>query len=445
MGKNDGSALTIPRPTSASLEVRIAMPLSLVKSLSSRWCPFHQRPSRVYEDADYVTATVRPAPLTLGGISGCRATCLPTATWITFAYGARLSRLRLSGTAGIWRRRQSTYLPFLVAEYLDEGAIDSHDGEHDLSIDPARPSLTTPYKRFTATGSILFDGADTLVTVPYGADLAPSLEFTFEAWIKPDVGATEGRYVASMGDRGWAVMLMCDGTGAGCCEGGSHVNGSVGLYANVSSSFTCQDVPSSTAAVNGGEWTHVAITLATPHTKMNPRGVSAKVCFVINGVSRDVSSTTLGISPGIAGGEALVIGGASVEGACVDCETEPLKFMGHMSNVHIWREALDPMVIERYMARRLTHAHPYYDALVAAFPFSERTFISTGVDDTKTGAFDAVLTNGTFNATEFVAQDSSSSATMGDRLLLQRCGSAYRRSLRSCHGSKRSSHHRSLD
>ena len=315
---------------------------------------------------------------------------------------------------------QSTYLPFLVAEYLfDEGAIDSHDGEHDLSIDPLEYATVVlddaVYKEISprAPGSILFDGVDTLVTVPYGADLAPSLEFTFEAWIKPDVGATGGRYVASMGDRGWAVMLMCDGTGAGCCEGGSHVNGSVGLYANVSSSFTCQDVPSSTAAVNGGEWTHVAITLATPHTKMNPRGVSAKVCFVINGVeSGCFVDDAFGISPGIAGGEALVIGGASVEGACVDCETEPLKFMGHMSNVHIWREALDPMVIERYMARRLTHAHPYYDALVAAFPFSERTFISTGVDDTKTGAFDAVLTNGTFNATEFVAQDSSSSATM---------------------------------
>ena len=301
------------------------------------------------------------------------------ATWITSAYGARLSRLRLSGQRGIWRRRQSTYLPFLVAEYLfDEGAIDSHDGEHDLSIDPLEYATVVlddaVYKEISprAPGSILFDGADTLVTVPYGADLAPSLEFTFEAWIKPDVGATEGRYVASMGDRGWAVMLMCDGTGAGCCEGGSHVNGSVGLYANVSSSFTCQDVPSSTAAVNGGEWTHVAITLATPHTKMNPRGVSAKVCFVINGVeSGCFVDDAFGISPGIAGGEALVIGGASVEGACVDCETEPLKFMGHMSNVHIWREALDPMVIERYMARRLTHA--IRTMMLSSPPFRSRS------------------------------------------------------------------------
>ena len=88
-----------------------------------------------------------------------------------------------------------------------------------------------------------------------------------------------------------------------------------------------------------------------------------------------------------------------------------MKFKGFMSNVHIWSEAVDPMVIERYMVRRLTQAHPYYDALVAAFPFSERTF-STGVDDTKTGAFDAVLTSGAYSDAEFVAQDSTSPVTI---------------------------------
>ena len=223
-----------------------------------------------------------------------------------------------------WRRRSELIPPYLVAEYLfDEGAIDSHNGEHDLSIEPwnyASKLNDTVYKEISprAPGSIHFDGVDTVVTVPYGADLAPSLAFTFEAWIKPDVGATEGRYVASMGDRGWAVMLMCDGTAAGCCDGGSHVSGSVGLYANVSSSFTCQDVPSSTAAVTAGAWTHVAITLAAPHTKMNPRGVSTKVCFFLDGAeSGCFFDDAFGISPGIAGGEALVIGGASVEGACV--------------------------------------------------------------------------------------------------------------------------------
>ena len=43
-------------------------------------------------------------------------------------------------------------------------------------------------------------------------------------------------------------------------------------------------------AFRKGEWTHVAVTVAKPGAKINPRGPYYEVCFVINGKPAGCSS-----------------------------------------------------------------------------------------------------------------------------------------------------------
>ena len=172
-GKNDGSCADYPSSNVSITRGAWSHVAVAVKSLSSgKMVSFSSTAAAgTYEDADYVIGNGGGlAPLTLGGISGCSSgTCLP--------FDGHMDNIRVWSEAlstqairdsefgdGTLRARTS----FLVAEYLfDEGAIDSHDGEHDLSIDPLEYATVVlddaVYKEIStrAPGSILFGRAPT--------------------------------------------------------------------------------------------------------------------------------------------------------------------------------------------------------------------------------------------------------------------------------------------
>ena len=185
----------------------------------------------------------------------------------------------------------------LIANYtFDMDASDTHGGAHGLiahtymfsdgspgTFYEAHPAISTD----TPPSAIYFDGVDVEVVVPYSPRLIPRGAMTFEAWIKPDADGGGG-FLASAGFRGWGVLLMCNNavgeTKPGCCEGGTHVEDSVGFWANVEEGCALQ--PSSNSSVTRGAWNHVAVTVSPPFSKWNPRGASPPRCASTSTASR---------------------------------------------------------------------------------------------------------------------------------------------------------------
>ena len=260
---------------------------------------------------------------------------------------------------------------------------------------------------------------------------------TFEVWIKPEIDATSkfGGFLASLGDAGWRVGLMCNaGAGdsandsfVGCCVGGTHVENSVGFYAN--DDDPCTQTPSSTKAVTNGEWTHVAVVVTEPGgvVKNAPRGAAYSVCFLINGEdSGCFSSPSYGVASGLqiafADIEALrlndtagvlagdfALGGFVAAGNASACGDANLacastSFRGLMDNVRVWNAPLSHAVVGNYAASEIDNDHPYLRNLVANYSFAEGKFqgeIDLGaISDThklgdRTG-FDGTVLNGTY-------------------------------------------------
>ena len=83
--------------------------------------------------------------------------------------------------------------------------------------------------------------------------------------IKPDAASSFGVTLAMSGDFGWAIMLACSGTDAGCC--GNHVDGAVAFFYGESAAYPgdeCANMPSSDSGVPLGVWTHVASPWTSP-------------------------------------------------------------------------------------------------------------------------------------------------------------------------------------
>ena len=296
----------------------------------------------------------------------------------------------------------------LIANYtFDMDASDTHGGAHGLiahtymfsdgspgTFYEAHPAISTD----TPPSAIYFDGVDVEVVVPYSPRLIPRGAMTFEAWIKPDADGGGG-FLASAGFRGWGVLLMCNNavgeTKPGCCEGGTHVEDSVGFWANVEEGCALQ--PSSTSAVTRGAWNHVAVTVSPPFSKWNPRGAKpTEVCFYIDG---EQAGCFADAAYNVTGGldqevQDFVIGGSSVTG-CSECTTGGMLYQGFMDNVRLWDDAIDPLTLGTLFDKEVMPTHPYLHALIANYSFTMRSIYEMHVVvDGHAGEHDGRLSTG---------------------------------------------------
>ena len=190
----------------------------------------------------------------------------------------------------------------LIANYsFAETGVDGHTGTYNLvpslSVQYTHPYdqaenkvLLEPVDTRPMPSAILF-GPTTKVEIPYSDALLPTnTGLTFEAWIKPSTTGAQGGFIAAMGYRGWGITLMCTGSGAGCCQGGTFVDHAIGFWSSNDASYTCEQQPTSTAPVTPGEWNHIAVTFAPSGSSLNPRGDGGKVCFWIDGVASGCSA-----------------------------------------------------------------------------------------------------------------------------------------------------------
>jgi hypothetical protein len=165
---------------------------------------------------------------------------------------------------------------------------------------------------------------------------------TFEAWIKPDAASSFGVTLAMSGDFGWAIMLACGGTDAGCC--GNHVDGAVAFFYGQSAANPgdeCANMPSSNSSVPLGVWTHVAVTV----------DVAANLtAFYLNGepagiVTNHELSLPLG---GNATNADFRFGCASPSCSSGSCRC----FEGEMDDMRVWNKALSAASVADWHANR---------------------------------------------------------------------------------------------
>jgi hypothetical protein len=331
--------------------------------------------------------------LTLGGAVCADGTSL-CSTYIGFMDNVRiwhavLTQQALDANKNRHIHSADPYASYLVAYYsFDNGFTDDHKGAHngsgiptaffanDANVDAffsnyneqVLGAAVVPLAAAVVPAAAYFNGVSVFST-PYAAALAalPDNALTFEAWIKPGT-AVKGEFLAALGavPAGWAVMLMCNGAvvGSKCCSGTSHVQNSIGFFAGTSS---CQDVPSSTAAVTRGVWSHVAVTVAAPAAG----GSGKTVSFFINGVPAG-SNTNAAYAIGNGGGvKPFTLGGAL-------CSTAPCAaYTGYMDNVRLWNAALHPEAIELNNNR---HVHPAFPLFAAGKLIANYTFDGNGLD-----------------------------------------------------------------
>ena len=299
----------------------------------------------------------------------------------------------------------------LIASYAFDGHSEDTAGEHHLNRTGINIQHLWPFsieenrelgpKKTTnpTSDALYFDGVETLVSVPFSENLVQS-SMTFEVWIKPDEKA-RGGLIVSMGIGGWGVMLMCNydasyADNAGCCEGGNHTENSIGFFAYGNSNTDCVSVPSSSLAVEPGEWNHVAITFAAPFSRSNPRKTDPELCFYVNGEQAGCSSDPGYIVSKGAESSDFTIGGYD-DSSCGSgsCAGPGSRYKGYMDNLRIWKAPIDAKSIALYMQRDAESKHPYFDVLVADFNFWPDASDHTKLDD-KTGQFHATVTAGAF-------------------------------------------------
>ena len=302
-------------------------------------------------------------------------------------------------------------LDSLIASYAFDGHSQDAVGEHHLNGTGVKIQHLWPFsidenivlgpKKTTqpTSDALYFDGMETQVLVPFSENLVPP-SMTFEVWIKPNETA-RGGLIASMGIGGWGVMLMCNydasyGDNAGCCEGGNHIENSIGFFAYGKSDTDCVHVPSSSLAIERGEWNHVAITFASPFSRSHPREVDPELCFYVNGEQAGCSSDAGYVVSKGAESSDFAIGGYD-ESSCgsSSCAGAGSRYKGYMDNLRIWKTPIDAKSIALYMQRDAVSKHPYLDMLVADFDFWPDASDRSKLDD-KTGQFHATVTLGAF-------------------------------------------------
>ena len=175
----------------------------------------------------------------------------------------------------------------------------------------------------------------------WGADLQ-SGKMTFEAWIKPDAASSFGVTLAMSGDFGWAIMLACSGTDAGCC--GNHVDGAVAFFYGESAANPgdeCANMPSSDSGVPLGVWTHVAVTVDV---------AANATAFYLNGEPAGIV-TNYELSLPLGGTETDAVfhfGCAAPSCSSGSCGC----FQGGMDDMRVWNKALSAASIADWHANR---------------------------------------------------------------------------------------------
>ena len=100
---------------------------------------------------------------------------------------------------------------------------------------------------------------------------APSDALTFEAWIRP-TSVDKTQFIASLGNYGWGVALMC-GSGVSCC--GNHLDGSIGFWTHASADRqNCENTYSSNVSVVVDTWQHIAVTVLVEPVEEDALGFS---------------------------------------------------------------------------------------------------------------------------------------------------------------------------
>ena len=315
----------------------------------------------------------------------------------------------------------------LLANYsFDATMTDTHNGTHNLTalddfpfsfID--RVQLGPAAYAEPAPAALKFS-SDTTVVIPLADAVAfAPKSLTFEAWVNPDNdGSVFGGFIASLGHAGWRLAMMCNADSAsaqeyvGCCLGGQHVLRSIGFYANATAS--CADVPSSEVGLATGQWTHVAVTVAEPGAKINPRGQDYEVCFVIDGEPAGCSSNaTYGVPSGVnmtapERPSEFVLGGylPANRTACGASACAPLAFRGYMDNVRFWADAIDHEILKAYKNSEIDSDHLFLPSLVANYSLAPGVYHGLEnqgvISDTHLSKYPSPMFDGTVVNGEYV-------------------------------------------
>jgi hypothetical protein len=218
------------------------------------------------------------------------------------------------------------------------------DGGMELRVSNSATSTSTGDMIFPVTSGGLppiavYVKDQTAMSLDFSADTATSVyktddaafkqavnasgELTVEAWIKTS-SVNSAQMIVSQGETGWAVMLVCGGTGVGCC--GTHANGAV-AFVSSQTAGECANLPASATVVEVDVWTHVAVAV----------DANAEVVhFFVNGVSAiadAVNAPGVYLGYGVADTVGMAFGGVLGCDAC-------MRLDGYLHAVQIWKTFL---------------------------------------------------------------------------------------------------------
>ena len=199
--------------------------------------------------------------------------------------------------------------------------------------------------------------------VDYTPALAPSDEFTFEAWVKPGM-VVQQEVLAMLGNYGWAVMLMCTGDTTKCCSSG-HLDSALGFYASSVPNADCAQIPSSNMPVIRGIWNHIAVTVGSS-------GGGKVVSFYINGAAAG-SQSSVDYVIGNGGGTLDLTFGRVTDCASNGQHIDCMEYTGYMDNVRIFNRTLDRDTIAIFKDSVIDTYHPDYSSLISVYRFDDKS------------------------------------------------------------------------
>jgi hypothetical protein len=207
---------------------------------------------------------------------------------------------------------------------------------------------------------------------------APSDALTFEAWIRP-TSVDKTQFIASLGNYGWGVALMC-GSGVSCC--GNHLDGSIGFWTHASADRqNCENTYSSNVSVVVDTWQHIAVTVLVEPVEEDALGFSvvgdSVIRFYVDGapagefVKHAEAENKIQILNGTRA-SSLYFGRF---GAC-NC----MHYQGLIDEVKLWNAAVLGRVIKQHRGNwtggdaypetwGVLDWHPNYDKVIAWYKF----------------------------------------------------------------------------
>ena len=207
---------------------------------------------------------------------------------------------------------------------------------------------------------------------------APSDALTFEAWIRP-TSVDKTQFIASLGNYGWGVALMC-GSGVSCC--GNHLDGSIGFWTHASADRqNCENTYSSNVSVVVDTWQHIAVTVLVEPVEEDALGFSvvgdSVIRFYVDGapagefVKHAEAENKIQILNGTRA-SSLYFGRF---GAC-NC----MHYQGLIDEVKLWNAAVRGVVIKQHRGSwnggdaypetwGVLDWHPNYDKVIAWYKF----------------------------------------------------------------------------